>query len=379
MALTPLVRRLVLRFRLLDVPTDRKVHTRAVPQLGGIAIFVAFAVAVSWGALILQTGDLAVGLGAILAAGVVVVGLGVYDDLFVASARVKLPVQILAALIVVGFGFRIVSVANPLGGVIMLTWLSVPVSVLWLVAFMNAINLIDGLDGLAAGLTAIAAATLFVGGLMVGNQFSSLLMAGLFGACIAFLYFNFHPASIFMGDTGSLFLGLVLGSVGLAGGGKSVALIVLLVPLTALGVPLIDTVMTIFRRTAKGRYVFAGDKEHIHHRLLDLGFTHRQVVIILYGLALLLGMVALALVTANRVIILLLSAAAAGFAVWGAMRLRIIGPERRNRIGSNESVVDDGDRTGPAGPPDDSSPSFATDLSATADRPAAGQPGKGTS
>jgi len=334
MMLTPAVRRLVIRFGLLDRPADRKVHTSAIPQLGGIAIYVSFVVAASLGVLVLGARDLIPGLGALLAAGLIVVGLGIYDDLMTASARVKLPVQIIAALLIVGFGFRIHSITNPVGGVIRLTWISVPVSVVWLVAFMNALNLVDGLDGLAAGLAAIAAATLFVGGLMFGNQFSSVLMAALFGVCVAFLYFNFHPASIFMGDTGSLFLGLVFGTVGLAEGGKSVALIVLLVPLTALGVPLIDTVMAVCRRTARRRYIFAGDKEHIHHRLLGLGFSHRQVVLILYGLAALLGMVALALATANRAIILFFSATAAGFAGWGAVRLRIIGPERRNRISS---------------------------------------------
>lgn len=368
LALTPLVRRLVIRFGYLDVPTDRKVHTLALPQLGGIAIFISFTVAASLGALVLGGRELVVGLGALCAAGLIVVALGVYDDLLGASARVKLPVQIIAALIIVGSGFRIHSIANPVGGVIQLTWMSVPLSIIWLVAFMNALNLIDGLDGLAAGIAAIAAGTLFVGGLMFANQFASLLMAALFGACVAFLCYNFHPASIFMGDTGSLFLGLVLGTVGLAGGGKSVALVVLLMPLTALGVPLIDTMLAIFRRTARRRYIFAGDKEHIHHRLLGLGFSHRQVVLILYGLAALLGMVALALATANRTIIFFFSATAAGFAVWGAVRLRIIGPERRNRLHSQPGDSDDEASLGPADVEDDPSGSLVDEALSGSDR-----------
>lgn len=316
--LTPLVRKFSLRFRILDEPEVRKIHPEPVPTLGGVAIYMAFVLAMliggAWEGF--SVIDRRAVLGIVLGGGVIA-GIGIYDDMRHSSATVKLLFQALAATILFQFEYRITSIANPFGGSIELSYLSLPVTVLWIMLFTNALNLIDGIDGLATGIAAIASMTFFLTGLNLGNPMASLCALSVLGASLGFLRHNFYPARIFMGDTGSMFLGFALSAIAILGAGKSVALIALLIPIFAVGVPLVDTFLAVFRRSKSRNGIFNADRSHIHHKLLDLGFSARQVVLILYMSAILLGIVAVALSTANRGVVLLF----VGFSIVGFLVL----------------------------------------------------------
>lgn len=303
-AITPLIRKFSLRFHIVDEPEFRKIHPDSVPTLGGVAIYIAFLLAILtagfWEgfSLIDQRSILGIALG-----GGVILGIGIYDDVKHSSVAIKLLFQALAAAILFSFGYRIISIAIPFGGSIELSYLSLPVTMLWIMIFVNALNLIDGIDGLAAGIAAISSTTFFLTGLNLGNPLASLFALSILGASLGFLRHNFYPARIFMGDTGSMFLGFALSAIAILGAGKSVALIALLIPILAVGVPLIDTFLAVFRRSRSRHGIFNADRSHIHHKLLDLGFSPRQTVVILYMSAILLGIVAVALSTASRGII----------------------------------------------------------------------------
>jgi len=195
------------------------------------------------------------------------------------------------------FGFQIQAIQLPLLGTLQMGAFALPVTILWIVGVTNAVNLIDGLDGLAAGVTFFAAFTSFVIASISGSVFVALTMASLMGALVGFLFFNFNPARIFMGDSGSYFLGFVLATTALAGGGlqqKASTAVSLLVPVLALGVPIFDTLFSMFRRVLERRPIFSADRGHVHHRLLDLGLTHRRAVVFLYGISSLLAAGAIA-------------------------------------------------------------------------------------
>jgi UDP-GlcNAc:undecaprenyl-phosphate GlcNAc-1-phosphate transferase len=301
---TPLVRRVGMARGWYDQPGDRKVHISAVPTLGGVGIWIGLVVGgvVAWFAgapLPSLRALLGLTIGSIF-----VLLLGIADDIREVNWPTKIGVQVGAALVLVAFGYRIEVVANPLNGAIALGWFSVPTTVIWVLVLVNSINLIDGLDGLACGLSLLVAGTFFVTGLNLGSWTASSLALVLMGACVGFLPENFCPARIFMGDAGSTTLGFVLAAISLIGAGKSVALVVLAVPLVALGVPIADVGLAILRRASRGDSLFEADKEHIHHWLLHIGFTHRQVVVMLYGVTVLLGTLAYALSTADRRVII---------------------------------------------------------------------------
>lgn len=318
LGITPFIRKFALRFHILDRPALRKVHPDPVPTLGGIAIYTAFLLAILAGGFLgkFNVIDLKSILGIALGGGVIL-GIGIYDDIRHSSVGFKLLFQALAAAILFSFGYKITSIANPLGGSIKLSYLSLPITMLWIMLFVNALNLIDGIDGLAAGIAAISSATFFLTGLNLGNPMASSFSLAVLGASVGFLRHNFYPAKIFMGDTGSMFLGFTLSAIAILGAGKSVALIALLIPILAVGVPLIDTLLAVFRRSKSRHGIFNADRSHIHHKLLDLGFSARQAVWILYMAAILLGIVAVALSTANRGIVLLFI----GFSVVGFLVL----------------------------------------------------------
>lgn len=308
LGLTPVVRWAAHRFGLVDDPTEaRKVHERAVPRLGGVAIAIAFFVPIvglffyynDVSSAYLHDVSRVVGL---FGGSLVIVLLGLSDDLLNLRPRTKLMVQVAVAIAVYLLGYQIGRVANPFGASIELGWLSAPVTVLWIVGVMNAINLIDGLDGLASGVSLFTVLTLFMLSLVSGNVVVGLTAAALAGALVGFLRYNFNPASIFMGDSGSLFLGFVLAITAISGSAKSSTVVALGIPLLALGLPLLDTSITIVRRFLGGRPIFGADRGHIHHRLLDLGLSHRQVVLVLYGVCLVFTGLALALVFANSVV-----------------------------------------------------------------------------
>ncbi|MCY1044352.1 MraY family glycosyltransferase [Corallococcus sp. bb12-1] len=308
LALTWVVRERALAWGWLDqTNSSRKVHVRPVPRLGGIGIvggFFAplcalFLVDSGVGVQFLAQTDLIVGL---FVGGAVIAALGLYDDLKGAGAKLKFSVQFAVALSLYALGFRIEVLANPFGAELSLGLLSLPLTVVWVVGVINALNLIDGLDGLAGGVAFFGVGTHFLLALMRGDVLLCLLMAALAGAILGFLVFNFNPASIFMGDTGSMFLGFVLAAVSIKTSSKSGTAVALLVPVMALGLPIMDTLLAMVRRSLLGRPMFSADKEHIHHRLMSrLLLTHRTTVLVLYGLCTLFMVTALGLHFANSV------------------------------------------------------------------------------
>jgi UDP-GlcNAc:undecaprenyl-phosphate GlcNAc-1-phosphate transferase len=308
LVLTPLVRGAAHRLGLVDAPSEaRKVHVRPVPRLGGVAIAAAFFVPIvglffwSNDVSTAYLGDVSRVIG-LFGGSAVVVLLGLSDDLLDLRPRTKLAVQTAVAVAVYLLGYQINLIANPFGPNLELGWLALPVTVLWIVGVMNAINLIDGLDGLASGVSLFTVLTLFVLAVVSGNVVVALTSAALAGALLGFLRYNFNPASIFMGDAGSLFLGFVLATTAISGSAKSSTVVALGIPLLALGLPLLDTSVAIVRRLLGGRPIFGADRGHIHHRLLDRGLTHRQVVLVLYGVCLVFTGLALVMVYANSVV-----------------------------------------------------------------------------
>jgi UDP-GlcNAc:undecaprenyl-phosphate GlcNAc-1-phosphate transferase len=297
--LTPFVRRIARDIGAVDAPGGRHVHAGATPRLGGVAIFLAYFVAVL---TCLSTGLLkgnvwqSRGLTGFLIAGLLIALAGMIDDLRALGAKRKLLVQCLAVTIAWFFGVRIdPSVFVPgIGMVHIGEPLSYLATLCWTLAFINAINLIDGLDGLAGGVVFFATVTNLTVAIVTGNVFAAVLNAALGGAVLGFLFYNFNPATIFMGDTGSMFLGYALGSAALMSGQqKESTLVSLLVPVIALGLPLADTLLAMVRRILARRSIFSADRGHLHHRLLDLGLTHRRAVLILYGCSILLCLAAL--------------------------------------------------------------------------------------
>jgi UDP-GlcNAc:undecaprenyl-phosphate/decaprenyl-phosphate GlcNAc-1-phosphate transferase len=286
--LTPLVRGRAVRANLVEAPGGRRVHHAAMPRLGGVAIVCGWYLAVAAGLAVLAALGGAVAdapwLAGLLLGAAVIVGAGVVDDLRGLGPVAKLLAQLIAALVAALLGVRLTAVVLPWGQ-LELGLLGVPVSVLWIVAVVNAMNLIDGLDGLAAGLTVIAASAFLGVALLAQSPGASTLIAttALLGASLGFLRYNVHPASIIMGDTGSMAIGFVLASlaIGLAGSGG--AGINALVPIVILALPLGDTLFAIVRRAVRRRPISAPDADHVHHRLLRGGGSVRRAVLVLYA------------------------------------------------------------------------------------------------
>ena len=284
---TPSVQRLAVRWGAVDKPEARKVHKGIIPRLGGLAIYAGFIAAVL--ASVHMTWEL---LG-ILVGGTAILLLGVVDDVYQISAKTKLLGQIAAASVLLLFDIRIDWLTNPFGSMIYLDMWASPITLIWVVSLTNTLNLIDGLDGLAAGVSVIAAVTIFLMAVELNFWLVAVLTAALAGSALGFLYFNFSPAKIFMGDTGSMFLGYMLAAVSLVGTVKSAATIALIVPMVALGLPILDTACAIIRRFNNGQPIFKPDRGHLHHRLLDMGLTQKQVVLILYLVTIVLGVSAI--------------------------------------------------------------------------------------
>ncbi|MBI1798268.1 MAG: undecaprenyl/decaprenyl-phosphate alpha-N-acetylglucosaminyl 1-phosphate transferase [Candidatus Eisenbacteria bacterium] len=295
--LTPLVTRFARGIGALDHPGPRRVHREPVPTLGGLAL-IATVLGAAWLARALPGPARALDprplLGLTLAA-IPVAALGVFDDLRGVPPLVKIGVQICAALVLSLFGYGVTEITNPLGGTLAAHALGLPLTVIWVLIVMNAINLIDGLDGLAAGVVALAAATLWWVGREHGDFYVMFVSAILLGSTLGFLRMNFPPARVFMGDTGSQFLGLTLAAVSLLENRKGTTAVTLLLPIVALGLPILDSTMAFARRLIAGRPVFHGDSEHIHHRLLRLGLPMRSAVALLWGLCAMLSAAAVLL------------------------------------------------------------------------------------
>lgn len=274
--LTPLLCRIAPRLGAVDKPNARKIHHTLMPRLGGAAIYAGFMLAYWLGGNHHQEY-----LGLCLAGSFIML-VGIVDDIRSLSPRLKLVGQIMAAVILVAFGVRVDFLTNPFDGLFILGKLAIPVTIFWLVGVTNALNLVDGLDGLAAGTSLIAAVTIAVVAWFNGEVAVAFLSLALAAAVLGFLPFNFHPARIFMGDSGSMFLGFNLAALAAIGLTKSATVISLFIPVVILGLPIMDTLFAIVRRFLNHRPIFAPDKEHLHHRLLAQGLSQRQAVGVIY-------------------------------------------------------------------------------------------------
>ena len=291
---TPLVKTLAYKVGAIDVPKDnRRMHKVPIPRLGGLAIFLAFLLST------LVFADIDRQMQGILLGAVMIVVLGVMDDIMALKALPKLIVQIAAAGVAVYYGCRIQFLSNPNVfsdmTYVNLGWLSVPITIIWIVAITNAVNFIDGLDGRAVGVSAISTASLIVIALMVAEVNIAIILCALFGACLGFIPYNFNPAKIFMGDTGATFLGYILATLSVTGLFKMYAIISFAVPFLILGVPIFDICFAVLRRVAHGQSPMHADRGHIHHRLIDMGFSQKQSVAIAYMLTAILGLAAVLL------------------------------------------------------------------------------------
>ncbi len=294
---TPYVERLAFRLGAVDFPSERKVHRQPVPSLGGIAIYLGIISAIFYQLIkrdsIIQ-GDL--GFWGIIFGGTLILLIGVIDDIFDIPPWLKLIGQIGAGFVLVLVGVRIEFVGNPFGGIISLSnYLMVPLTILWVVGMINIINFIDGLDGLASGIVGIASISILIMAYITGRTEVSVLCVVLAGSSFGFLKHNFNPAQIFMGDSGSMLLGFMLGALTVQGVIKSVASIALIVPIIIMAVPIFDTFLAIIRRLIRGQPVYKADVDHIHHRLIKEGFSHRQTVIVIYIWSIFLSAAALVL------------------------------------------------------------------------------------
>ena len=291
------------KYGLLDIPSERKIHAHPVPRTGGLAIYVAFYLcfvpALFYKTeiidLILQEPRI---LYLILGASVAF-GLGLWDDIKRLHPTLKLSVQVLAALIAYAGGIRIDGISLTGASVWPLGWLSLPATVFWVIFVINAINLTDGLDGLAAGVSFFVSIILLVFCVLGERFLTAIGFAALAGATLGFLRYNFNPASIFMGDSGSYFLGYMLATLSILGSIKGQAAATMLIPVIALGLPLMDTVWSTVRRFILGQRLFGPDRDHIHHRLLKLGLTQRRTVLVLYGITIVLGLVSIIFIHAR--------------------------------------------------------------------------------
>lgn len=298
--MSPLVKNFAYKIGAIDVPKDaRRMHKVPTPRLGGLAIFFGFLISIFIFVPITKQ------LQGILLGAVLIVVLGVVDDITPLNALLKFCVQIVAAIIPVMHGVRISVLSNPnvfsdnpwwrLG-----SW-SIPVTVIWIVAITNSVNIIDGLDGLAVGVSAISSATFLIISLIVAESNVSLVCAAVLGACIGFMPYNMNPAKMFMGDTGSTFLGYILATISIQGLFKMFAVISFAVPFLILGVPIFDITFAVFRRILHGQNPMQADRGHVHHRLIDMGLNQKQAVATLYVISTILGLSAVVLTTSGEI------------------------------------------------------------------------------
>lgn len=317
--LTFIIRKLALKYKLLDWPAPRRIHPKPLPRLGGVAMFLSFLITIiiflnsSLGNKIIFLDKHLIGF---LMGAAILTGVMIFDDIYGLSPKAKFFWQVIAALIIISAGIGIDYLTNPLGGTINLSRYQIPIKIqnnihyiniladlftlLWIVGIINIINFLDGLDGLAAGTSAIAGLVIFILSLMphINQPETAFLAITLSGTCLGFLIFNFHPAKIFMGDSGSHFLGFSLAILAIFSGGKvATALLVL-------GLPILDGLWVVLNRIIKRKSPFLADKSHLHHRLLALGFSQKTVVIFLYILCAIFGFTSLFLKTKGKLIAL---------------------------------------------------------------------------
>lgn len=352
---TPIARRIALYTGAVNVPKDsRRVHKKPMALLGGLAIIAGFVVAIVYSFYMKNPKTFFMyitkpkTIGILIGTAVIVI-LGIIDDIRPLRARVKFPVQLLAAIVVVATGTRITAISKPfITGVAvhpsmmfrLQDIIAFVISVFWIVGITNAINLIDGLDGLAAGVSGIAALSLYIVAVIRRQDDMAIIGVSLVGAIAGFLPYNFNPAKLFMGDTGSTFLGFMLAILSIEGTMKSVTALALAIPILVLGLPIFDTAFAILRRIMNGRPIGEADRGHIHHRLLDMGLSHRMSVTILYIISAALGICSIALVDKGLLPSLTLLIILAVFGIGGARNLSEIDeiPEKIKKIRQVDAV-----------------------------------------
>ncbi len=295
--LTPFAGHLALRWGAIDQPGGRKIHKKPMARLGGLAVFGGFCI--PWitfyfygnrvSSIFLNYEKLFYSL---MIGGVAMLGLGIYDDIKGANASKKFLVQIGVAVWLYFAGYQITRLSNPFGAPFELGWLSFPVTILWIVGLTNAFNLLDGIDGLATGVAICTSLALALINILGDKVLVGLLTLSLAGACLGFLPHNFSPARIFLGDTGSLFIGLVLSCIGILSLFKAATVTFVVVPVALFGLPLFDTLSVMAGRLWRGKPLFHADKTHVHHRLLRLGWNQKETAIFLWGVTLVLGTIA---------------------------------------------------------------------------------------
>ncbi|MEW5767020.1 MAG: MraY family glycosyltransferase [bacterium] len=324
--LTPLVRKYSLKMDLVDYHKSQ--NKCIITRLGGLAIIISFVTTLGltfilyhqpFVGILSQVSGLFLGI-------IIIMSMGIYDDIKKLSAKFKFGIQLVVALLMIGFGFRLEAISLPFySGTIHPGWVSLPLTLFWIVGITNTINLIDGLDGLAAGIVFIASISLFGVAVIGGDVVLALFTAILAGSTLGFLRHNLPPAKIFMGDTGSNFLGYILALLALlssqpGSGGKTPFIIFVVV----LGVPILDTSLAIIRRTARGVNIFQADKDHLHHKLIHRGLSHLRVLMVLYGLSALLGFIALALFIEHHILITISLILLGAVIISGLVSLKII-------------------------------------------------------
>lgn len=335
------VKRLAQKLDAIDYPDQRRINTKPIPRLGGIAIFGGITVSLLflligmrfWGwesPFISQPGTsvnyIGVGFGVLL-----IFIVGVIDDIFSLKPALKLLGQTISACIVAGSGLLLSSIYNSFAGsFIEFGVLSYPITVFYLVAFANIINLIDGLDGLASGITVIAAVTICIFAVSTGRPDAAIFSVALIGACIGFLRYNFYPASIFMGDSGSLLLGFSLGVISLFAVARSALFVSLLVPILAAGVPIVDTVLAIIRRNISKQPIQQADSGHIHHRLLKAGFSQKKTVLIMWAWTGVLALCAILITETHGIARIPIICVVVGVTVFAIIKFDLLGPVLRH-------------------------------------------------
>lgn len=342
---TPVAKKLASKVGAVDVPKDdRRMHKRPMARLGGIAIVAGFVVAILFNilsSLFDQRSLFTINtpLLGLLAGIVIIVTVGIIDDIKQLSAKVKLVFQLLAALVVVLSGTTIVGITNPFSSIgisILSPYVSYPLTIIWIVGITNAINLLDGLDGLAAGVASIASLSLFFVSVIKGDVYSGIITAAIAGATLGFLPFNFNPAKIFMGDSGAYFLGFTLSVISIQGTLKSYAAIAIAIPLLVLGLPLFDTAFAILRRLVKGKSIMEADRGHLHHRLIDMGLSHKQSVVVMYIVSAALGLCAIVLADKGVLPAIILVISVSVFVIAGARYMSEIDDEE-----TDDEEIDD--------------------------------------
>ena len=305
--IVPLNCKLSKKLGIIDYPRKRSIHKIATPKSGGISIFVGLLVT-QFVLLILEKHPSSHLFWGLVIGGFLIFILGILDDYFDIHAWIKIIIEIIIVLIIISFGFKINLITNPFGDSISIGVFSIPITIIWFLLVMNAINLIDGLDGLAIGIVVIVSLIIGIASSITSNEFVAYFSFAILGGSLAFLKFNFHPAKIFLGDAGSLFLGFNIAALSVAGNTqyKGTTAMTMLIPMIVLSLPLTDTFLTFIRRMKKPKNLFQADKNHLHHKMLELGFSYKTVVFIGYFLTGLFGLISLGFLLVDKKILLIL-------------------------------------------------------------------------